>query len=192
MLWDGRKNLLQVVFWRLNIWKLFWLHIYGPWRPFYFWIQGEKCYSKQLKKLPSIEVKRKLTGIFANLKLHYFTKRTQSKECKTQIETLLPGEVITHVDYSDNFKNKQKNEIKSAFYGQQQFTIYTACIYVNVDHDVKCKKYVLNKLENDYSCNVSFTLNDFLIKELQKVYLLSSSGLLDAPVSSEATKPFTW
>ena len=50
--------------------------------------------------------KREFTGMFANLKLHYFTKRTQSKEYKTQIETLLPGEVIIHVDYSENFKNK--------------------------------------------------------------------------------------
>ena len=112
--------------------------------PFYSWIQGKKYCSKQLKELPDIEVKRKLTDMFANLKMHYFTKRTSSKEYKTQIETLQPGEVIIHVDYSENYKNKQQNEIKSVFYVQGQFTIYTACIYVNADGDVKCKNYALS------------------------------------------------
>ena len=58
--------------------------------------------------------------MFAKLLLHYFTKRTQSKECNAQIETLEPGEVIIHVDYSENYR--QQNEIKSDFYGQAQFT----------------------------------------------------------------------
>ena len=86
--------------------------------PFYSWIQGEKYYSKQLKKHPGIEVKRKLTGMFAKLLLHYFTKRTQSREYNAQ--TLEPGQVIIHVDYSENYR--QQNEIKSDFYGQGQFT----------------------------------------------------------------------
>ena len=132
--------------------------------PFYSWVQEEKYYSKQLNELPGIEVKSKLTDMFANLKLHYFTKRTLSKEYKIQSETLQPGEVIIHDDYSENYKNKEQSEIKSVFYGQGQFTIYTACIYVNADGDVKCKNCALITLENDHSCNVSFALNDFLIK----------------------------
>ena len=47
-----------------------------------------------------------------------------------------------------------------------QFLIYTACIYVNADVYVKCKNYALITLENDYSCNVSFASNDFLIEEI--------------------------
>ena len=58
--------------------------------------------------------------MFAKLLLHYFTKRTQSKEYNAQIEALKPGEVIIHVDYSENYR--QQNEIKSDFYGQAQFT----------------------------------------------------------------------
>ena len=65
-------------------------------------------------------------------------------------------------------KKKQQNKIKSAFYGQGQLTVYTAFIYA--DDNFKCKNYALITLENDHNCNVSFALNDFLIKELQKVY----------------------
>ena len=123
---------------------------------FYSWIQGKKYYSKQLKELPSIGV-RKLTDIFVNLKLHYFTKKRQSKEYKTQIETLQLGEVTIHTDYSENYKNKQQNKIKSAFYGQGRFTIYTTCIYVNADGDAK---YALITLANDHSYNVTFAFPD--------------------------------
>ena len=112
--------------------------------------------------------------MFANLKLHYFTKRLQSKEHKTQTETLKLGEVITHVDYSESYKSKQQNKIKSAFYGQGQFTIYNACIYA--DGDAKCKHFALITLENYHRCNVSFALNDFLIKKLQKVYPGPNTG----------------
>ena len=79
-----------------------------------------------------------------------------------------------YVNYSENYKNKHQNETKSAFYGQGQLTVYTACIYVNADGGVKCKNYALITLENDHSYNVSFALNDFLIKELQKIYPISA------------------
>ena len=52
---------------------------------------------------------------------------------KKNIEELKEDEIVIHVDYSENYKNKHQNEIKSAFYGQGQFSIYTACIYALSD-----------------------------------------------------------
>ena len=69
---------------------------------FYSSVQSDGFHAKQLR----------VTSI---IKLHYFTRLTQSKECKTQIQTLDSEESVIQVDYSDNYKNKQ-NEIKSAFY----------------------------------------------------------------------------
>ena len=31
--------------------------------------------------------------------------------------------MVVHVDYSKNYKNKQRNEIKEAYYGQNTFSI---------------------------------------------------------------------
>lgn len=70
-----------------------------------------------------------------------------------------------------HYKNKQQNKIKSAFSGQWQSTIYTACIYVNADVNIKCKNYALVIIENGRSCNA---LNDFLMEELSEVYSIST------------------
>ena len=62
--------------------------------------------------------------------MYYYRKRKQSKEYKKQIEEIKEGEAIIHVDFSENYKNKQQNEIKSAYCGQVQFSLYTMCIYM--------------------------------------------------------------
>ena len=84
---------------------------------------------------------------------------------KKHLEELKDNEMLIHVDYSENYKNKQQNEIKSAFYGQGLFTIFTARIYVKNEEQIVSECFALITLENDHSCNVSFSLNDYLIKE---------------------------
>ena len=68
---------------------------------------------------------------------------------KKHLDELKDNEMLIHVDYSENYKNKQQDEIKSAFYGQGQFTIYTACIYVKHEGKNVCKCYTLVTLENE-------------------------------------------
>ena len=46
------------------------------------------------------------------IKRHYYRKRTQACEYKAQIAELGVGEAVVHVDYSENYKNQQQNEIK--------------------------------------------------------------------------------
>ena len=132
---------------------------------FYHWV-NRKYYEKELAEMSGIEMKEKLTEMFSTLKSHFYRKRVQSKMYKSHIAELEDNEMIIHVDYSENYKNKQQDEIKSAFYGQGQFTIYTACIYVRSQGEVVCKCFALITPENDHSCNVSFALNNFLIKEI--------------------------
>ena len=50
-----------------------------------------------------------------DIKMHYFCKRTQSNKYKKQTDELKDGEAIIHVDYPENYKNKQQNETKSAY-----------------------------------------------------------------------------
>ena len=65
-----------------------------------------------------------------DIKMHYFHKRMESNEYKKQINELNDGEAIIQVDYLENYKNKQQNEIKSAYYGQGQSSLFTVCIYM--------------------------------------------------------------
>ena len=67
------------------------------------------------------------------------------------------------MDYSENYKNKHQND-------KGYFTIYTACIYTFCKkvEETFCTSFALIALENDHGCNVSFALNNFLIKEIEK------------------------
>ena len=135
--------------------------------PYYHWVKKQH-YEKQLTEIIGLEMKTKLNEMFATIKLHFYQKREQSKMYKKNIVELADHEMLIHVDYSENYKNKQQDEIKSAFYGQGQFTLYTACVYAKSDNKVVCKSFALVTLENDHSCNVSFALNTFLIEEASK------------------------
>ena len=68
--------------------------------------------------------------------MHYFHKKTQSNKYKKQIDELKDGEAIIQVDYSKNYKNKQQNEIKSVYYGQEQFSLFTVYIYLKENHNI--------------------------------------------------------
>ena len=76
---------------------------------------------KELIEKEVIVIAAEMKDNIKDIKMHYFCKRTQSNEYKKQIDELKDGEAIIHVDYSENYKNKQQNEVKSAYYGQEQF-----------------------------------------------------------------------
>ena len=87
-----------------------------------------------------------MKGNIKGIKMYYFHERTQSSKYKKQIDELKDGEAIVHVDYSENYKNKQQNEIKFAYYGQEQFSLFTVCIYIKENSQVICKSYTLGDI----------------------------------------------
>ena len=80
------------------------------------------------------------------------------------------GELVIHVDYSENYKNKQQSEIKTGYYAQGQFSLFTVVIYTKQNDDIVCKNYALVTPENDQSCNISFGLNNFILSTMQADY----------------------
>ena len=134
---------------------------------FHQWEKGTKYYEKKAQTKSGEELHAFLPIKLTELKGHYYRKRTQSAEYRRQIEQLAEGEVLIHVDYAENYKNKQQNEIKAAYYGQGQFSLYTVVVYMKVNGETKCKSFGLVTEENDHSCNVSFALNNFLINMLK-------------------------
>ena len=41
--------------------------------------------------------------------------------------TLAPDDPLTHVDFSESYKNQHQNEIQSAYFGNTTFSLFTAC-----------------------------------------------------------------
>lgn len=50
----------------------------------------------------------------------------QAGEYSRQIENLEDEEILVHVDYSENHKNKLRNKTKAAYYRHGNFSLYTA------------------------------------------------------------------
>lgn len=49
----------------------------------------------------------------------------QAGEYSRQIENLEDEEILVHVDYSENHKNKLRNKTKAAYYRHGNFSLYT-------------------------------------------------------------------
>ena len=64
------------------------------------------------------------------LKRHIFIKRQQHAFYNSLKENMGVGELLMHVDYSENYVNTQQEEIQSAYFGHSTFSIFTACCYL--------------------------------------------------------------
>ena len=71
--------------------------------------------------------------------------------------------MVVHVDYSENYKNKQKIEIKAAYYGQGIFSLYRVVLYIKDKGVVKSRSFALVIEENDHSFIISYDLNKFTL-----------------------------
>ena len=94
---------------------------------------------------------------------HYYRKHAQSKEYTKQVHEQSQCEMVVHVDYSENYKNKQKIEIKAAYYGQGIFSLHTVLLYIKDKGVVKSRSFALVIEENDHSFIISYDLNKFTL-----------------------------
>lgn len=52
-----------------------------------------------------------------DMKQHIHRKRVQFKEIESIKKHLVEGQLLIHLDYSENYKAKHQNEIQSAYFG---------------------------------------------------------------------------
>ena len=63
------------------------------------------------------------------LKEHIHRKRMQVATYNSCKADLKQNQTILHVDYRKSHKNKQQDEIQSAYLGQSTFSLFTVCVY---------------------------------------------------------------
>ena len=56
-------------------------------------------------------------------------------------ESLDHGQILVHVDHAESYKNSQQNKIQSAYFGNNTFSIFTACYYTKLLEDGGLKKF---------------------------------------------------
>ena len=83
------------------------------------WQQVEEVIVKVNQTLPFRKVIPKCMKTISNLK-------SQIRRAKEKDE-LKRGEALVHVDYSQSYNRTQQNEIQSAYFDQENFSIFTSC-----------------------------------------------------------------
>ena len=103
------------------------------------------------------------------LKEHVHRKRIQASAYNACKIDLAPGEALIHNDYSESYKNKQQDEIQSAYFGQSTFSLFTACVYhLDSIGDLVKRPITVVSESSDYSRIAALTCNDFVINEVEK------------------------
>ncbi|XP_066932919.1 glutamic acid-rich protein-like [Clytia hemisphaerica] len=112
----------------------------------------------------------------ATLKKHIHRKREQHAAYVAMKENIEPGTAIIHVDYSESYRNKQQDEIQSAYFGQSSFSIFTACAYYKADNSddplVKRSLTIVSE-SSDHSRVASMSCVKMVIEEIEKSIALT-------------------
>ena len=79
--------------------------------------------------MPFGQVISKWVETISNLKRHVNRKCEKVASFDKQKDEVKTGEAFVRVDHSESYNNTQQNEIQSAYFGQQNFSIFTSCSY---------------------------------------------------------------
>ena len=94
---------------------------------FYKWKRVDNKVQKIEMSLSPVEACTCFDEEVRVLKRHIFVKRQQHAFYNSLKEKIGDGEMLMHVDYSENYVNVQQGEIQSAYFGHSTFSIFTAC-----------------------------------------------------------------
>ncbi|XP_041471656.1 uncharacterized protein LOC121421100 [Lytechinus variegatus] len=135
---------------------------------FYSWEthDGKKYPEKLPKTVTGEEASTLLLEQVAKIKVHMYLKQKQYISYQKTKGDLKENELLIHVDFSENYDNKQKNAIQSAYFGYQSFSLYTVCVYRCEKSEITCDSYALVSGTTDHTAKVVFGLNRFLLKHL--------------------------
>ena len=113
------------------------------------------------------------------LKAHIFVKRTQNTHYTWLKENLKTNEFIIHVDYSENYEDKEQDEIQSAYFGHNSFSVFTACSYTRrIDGTLLNENFNVTSEATDDSRIAAFSCINLIIDLLRRSFLHNSTIIL--------------
>ena len=101
--------------------------------------------------------------IVTNLKRHIFNKRQQRSTYFNIRENLMERELLINLDFSENYSNRNQNEIQSAYFGNNSFSLFTACAFYNNQGKTEKVSVTITTEGSDKSRVTSISCVDFLI-----------------------------
>ena len=89
------------------------------------------------------------------LKEHIYVKRIQHSTYAQQKMDLTTDDLLVHVDFAENYRNDQQDEIQSAYFGHQSFFLFTSCCYfINEEQKLDHKSVVIVTESSDH-CRIT-------------------------------------
>ena len=107
------------------------------------WARGDDGKIKKIDR--SVTVENALEAIDSQisiLKIQIYVKRVQVQCYNNQKDGLKDNDLMVHVDYSENYDNRQQSEIQSAYFGHSTFSLFTACCYLKSESGDICKESI--------------------------------------------------
>lgn len=151
---------------------------------YYKWSTIEKKVVKRMEEETGEQIAVMLEEVVTGAKMrrHKYNIYRQFSELKFLKRNLKKEEVILSVDFSKNYDNKQRHEIQSAYFGHDNFTIFTAACYMHneitvenfskeIDEETNLTVVPIAIVSNETSHdrNVAFTNNNKLIKIVKEI-----------------------
>ena len=130
----------------------------------------EKKIVKVNHTMPFGQVIPKWAETISNLKRHIYRKREQVASYNKQKDELKAGEALIYVDYSESYNNTKQDEIQSAYFSLQNFSIFTSCSHyceVKQGYLVKTPIAVINET-SDHSRIAAFTCTNAIVNKSKK------------------------
>ena len=146
---------------------------------YYEWAKVDGKVKKVVKSVDVEEAIELFNEQAKILKVHIFVKRTQNTQYNRLKENLKTNEFIIHVDYSKNYKDKEQDEIQSAYFGHNSFSIFTACCYTRgIDGTLLNENFTVTSEATDHSRIAAFSCINLIKDSLQNhpVFYIWSDG----------------
>ena len=144
---------------------------------YYWWVSHKKTAYKIPDEVTGEEAAILLVDLVDRnkMKMHKYNIYCQFSELKCVKKNLKEDKVILSTDFSKNYENKQHHEIQSAYFGHENFIIFTAACYFHTSISIEKKVtdeesnlmkipviIISNKIKHDR--NVAFSNNNKLIR----------------------------
>ena len=118
---------------------------------YYRWMTVDKKVQKVACEIEKHDVQDILCEKIKELKQHLHVYWEQHKTYNEIKNGLKPNEILVHVDFAENYENKQQSEVQSAYFGHDSFSLFTACCYTNTDGIVENLNFVITTEAKDHS-----------------------------------------
>ena len=89
--------------------------------------------SKVIVSFPLSAVLETIKEKINKLKYYPFVRNEQYKIYNNLKLKMPKNAILLHVDYAENYENKQQGECQSAYFGHTSFSIFTAAAYIRLN-----------------------------------------------------------